>query len=89
MKSLSANEAKTHFGDLLLMVQREPVQVKKNGKAVAVMVSVDDYMVLEELKLQQLASRIKQAKKDIDTNNFIEGDEFFDDLLNRKWDEKK
>jgi prevent-host-death family protein len=40
MESLSANEAKTHFGDLLLKVQREPVQINRNSKAVAVVLSV-------------------------------------------------
>ncbi|RJT44255.1 type II toxin-antitoxin system Phd/YefM family antitoxin [Rahnella woolbedingensis] len=37
MKSLSANEVKTQFGDVLLSVQREPVQINRNGKPVAVM----------------------------------------------------
>ena len=49
MESLSANEAKMHFGDLLLKVQREPVQINRNGKAVAVVLSVDDYVNLESL----------------------------------------
>ncbi len=35
MKTLTANDAKTQFGDLLLKVQRAPIQINKNGKAVA------------------------------------------------------
>lgn len=48
MESLSANEAKTHFGDLLLKVQREPVQINRNEKA------IDDYLNLESLKMENL-----------------------------------
>ena len=39
MHNLSANEAKTQFGEMLLTVQREPVQISRNGKPVAVVVS--------------------------------------------------
>ncbi|KTD25992.1 MULTISPECIES: type II toxin-antitoxin system Phd/YefM family antitoxin [Legionella] len=87
MESLSANEAKTHFGDLLLKVQREPVQINRNGKAVAVVLSVDDYQNLESLKIQYLKMRVEQAKEDIATGRLIEGNAFFDELLNGKFDE--
>lgn len=86
MESLSANEAKTHFGDLLLKVQREPVQINRNGKAVAVVLSVDDYLNLESLKMQYLKTRVEQAKEDVAAGRMIEGDMFFDDLLNGKFD---
>lgn len=86
MESLSANEAKTHFGDLLLKVQREPVQIKRNGKAVAVVLSVDDYLNIESLKLQYLKTRIEQAKEDIAAGQILEGDVFFQDLLNGAFD---
>lgn len=76
MESLSANEAKTHFGDLLLKVQREPVQINRNGKAVAVVLSVDDYQNLESLKIQYLKMRVEQAKEDIATGRLIEGNAF-------------
>ncbi|HHF7344297.1 TPA: type II toxin-antitoxin system Phd/YefM family antitoxin [Legionella feeleii] len=86
MESLSANEAKTHFGDLLLKVQREPVQINRNGKAVAVVLSVDDYQNLESLKIQYLKTRVEQAKEDIANGRLIEGNAFFDELLNGKFD---
>ncbi|MDI9818068.1 MULTISPECIES: type II toxin-antitoxin system Phd/YefM family antitoxin [unclassified Legionella] len=86
MESLSANEAKTHFGDLLLKVQREPVQINRNGKAVAVVLSVDDYLNLESLKMQYLKTRVDQAKEDVAAGRIIEGDVFFNDLLNGKFD---
>lgn len=86
MESLSANEAKTHFGDLLLKVQRQPVQINRNGKAVAVVVSVDDYLNLESLKMQNLKALVAQAKEDIAAGRVIEGDLYFDNLLNGKFD---
>jgi prevent-host-death family protein len=86
MESLSANDAKTHFGDLLLKVQREPVQINRNGKAVAVVLSVDDYASLETLKMNALKNRIDQVREDIMANRTTNGDHIFDDLLNGKFD---
>ncbi|MBA3537004.1 MAG: type II toxin-antitoxin system Phd/YefM family antitoxin [Tatlockia sp.] len=86
MESLSANEAKTHFGDLLLKVQRAPVQINRNGKAVAVVLSVEDYLSLESLKMQSLKNRVIQAKEAIALGHIVDGDPFFDDLLKGKFD---
>lgn len=54
MNILSANEAKTHFGVLLLKAQRAPVQINRNGKPVAVVMSAEDYQHFEAMKLQRL-----------------------------------
>lgn len=86
MESLSANEAKTHFGDLLLKVQREPVQINRNGKAVAVVISIDDYLNIEAVKMQRLQDRVSQAKTAIATGHTIDGQTFFEDLLAGKRD---
>ena len=80
METLSANEAKTQFGDMLLKAQRAPVQINKNGKPVAVVISMDEYESIEALKLRLLQSRAIQAKADIETDNTINGEPFFDDL---------
>ena len=80
MDTLSANEAKTHFGDMLLKAQRAPVQINKNGKPVAVVISMDDYESIEALKLKLLQSRATQAKADIEAGNIVDGESFFDDL---------
>jgi len=81
MHTLTANEAKTQFGDMLLKAQREPVQISRNGKPVAVVVSVEDYESMEAMKLQLLKARIQRAQNDIDTGNTVDGDAFFDELL--------
>ncbi|MCU8005653.1 type II toxin-antitoxin system Phd/YefM family antitoxin, partial [Shewanella sp. SM96] len=54
MNTLSANEAKIHFGDLLLKAQQAPIQINKNGKPVAVVISADAYQSIETLKLHLL-----------------------------------
>lgn len=86
MDSLSANEAKTHFGDMLLKAQREPVQINKNGKPVAVVMSVDEYQGIEALKLQLLQARVIRAKADIESGNLAEGETFFDELAAGQYD---
>lgn len=82
MEALSANEAKIHFGELLLKVQREPVQINRNGKAVAIVISIDDYLNFETLKMQQLKNRVEQAKEDIAAGRTVDGNTLFDYLLN-------
>lgn len=77
---LSANEAKTNFGSMLLKVQRTPVQIKRNGKAVAVVISMEEYERFENLKLQVLRMRAAQLDEDIAAQNVVDGEQFFDEL---------
>ena len=81
MKAVTANEAKTQFGDMLLNVQRAPVQINKNGKPVAVMVSMDDYEMMENMKIQMLKERVRRAKTEIAAGETIDGNSLFDELL--------
>ena len=80
MDTLSANEAKTHFGNMLLKAQRAPIQINKNGKAVAVVISTEEYANIEALKLRLLQARAAQAKADIVAGNLVDGETFFDEL---------
>lgn len=80
MLALSANEAKTQFGDMLMKVQRAPIQINKNGKPVAVIISVDEYQSIETLKLHLLQTRAVKAIEDINTGNTIDGEQFFSEL---------
>jgi len=86
MDALSANEAKTHFGDMLLKVQRAPIQINKNGMPVAVVISMDEYESIEALKLQLLQTRAAQAKADIDASKVVDGESFFDALEAGQYD---
>lgn len=87
MDALSANEAKTHFGDMLLKAQRAPIQINKNGKPVAVVISAEEYENIEALKLRLLQSRAIQANTDIAAGNLADGETFFNELESGKYDQ--
>ena len=58
MTTFAATEAKNNFGELLDAAHREPVEISKKGRAVAVLLSVEDY---EEMK-----ARLRGAEKPTD-----------------------
>ena len=80
MLALSANDAKTQFGDMLMKVQRAPIQINKNGKPVAVVISVDEYQSIEALKLRLLQAKAVKAIEDINSRNTVDGEQFFSEL---------
>ncbi|WP_338885859.1 MULTISPECIES: type II toxin-antitoxin system Phd/YefM family antitoxin [Xenorhabdus] len=86
MDALSANEAKTQFGDMLLKAQRAPIQINKNGKPVAVVISMDEYESIETLRLKLLQSRAEQARVDIESGNTLDGETFFNELISGQYD---
>ena len=61
MKDISSTEAKTHFGALLDMAQREPVTIHKKGCAVAVILSMQDFEAHQAMKLEQLQQAIDEG----------------------------
>jgi prevent-host-death family protein len=46
MAEISATDAKNKFGQVLEMVQSEPVRIQKNGRDVAVVLSAEQYAAL-------------------------------------------
>ena len=86
MRTITANEAKTQFGDMLIKAQQAPIQISRNGKPVAVLVSADEYNALETLKLQLLRERIAQADKDIAAGHMTDGNTFMQALINGEHD---
>ena len=61
MKEISSTKAKTHFGALLDMAQREPVTIQKKGRAVAVILSIQDFEAHEAMKLKILQQAINEG----------------------------
>jgi prevent-host-death family protein len=61
LKDMSSTEAKTHFGALLDMAQREPVTIHKKGRAVAVMLSMQDFEAHQAMKLTLLQQAIDEG----------------------------
>ena len=83
---LTANEAKTQFGDMLLRAQRGPVQINKSGKPVAVVISMDECASIEALSLRLLQARAAQIKAEMAAGTLVDGDGFLDDQAAGKFD---
>jgi prevent-host-death family protein len=62
MKIIPASKAKTHFGERLDSAQREPITVSKQGRPVAIMISIQDY---EEMKLAHLRAYLSEGEAQI------------------------
>jgi antitoxin Phd len=61
---ITAREAKNHFGELLDSAQRAPVKITKNGRGVAVLLSLHDFkQAFEEAEDELWAERAKEAAK--------------------------
>jgi antitoxin Phd len=63
MYTISAKEARNEFSALIDSVRNDPVQIQKNGKPVAVVISVEDYERFEMLDDLWWTEKAKKAKK--------------------------
>lgn len=61
MQTYTANEAQTHFGELLDRVQREPVRVMRDDRVVAVMGSAEDYEAMHAFYADRLRQTLKES----------------------------
>lgn len=61
MLTMTANEAKTHFGQLLDKAQRQPVQVTRHDRVVGVMVSAEDYEAMRAYYADRLRQTLREA----------------------------
>ena len=86
METLTANEARVRFEDLLIKSQKGPVQITRSGKPISVMISADEYELIEEMKMRYLKDKLARAAEDIKHGRIVDGPTFFDDLLTGKYD---
>ncbi|MCB6145729.1 type II toxin-antitoxin system Phd/YefM family antitoxin [Providencia rettgeri] len=77
METISAQVAKNQFGDLLMKVQRAPVEISKHGKRVAVVISPDEYDQLMQLKLQSLKTVLAESIAQAERGEFHSIDDVF------------
>ena len=61
MQTVTANEAKTRFGELIDRVQREPIQVTRRNRVVGVMVSAEDYHAMRAFYADRLRHTLKES----------------------------
>lgn len=80
MKAIAARgAAKNKFGEMLDTVQREPLTIEKHGRAVAVIMSAQEY---QQMKLERLRAKLAIGEKQLDKGEGVEGEAFFAELLN-------
>lgn len=78
MHNVFAHDAKARFGQLLDRARREPVVIERHGRAVAVVLSKEEYDELNEMKLQQLRAEIGAGIADLEQG--VSGDYEADEL---------
>lgn len=61
MLTFTANQAKTHFGELLDRTQREPVQITRRNRVIGVLVSPDDYQAMRRFYADRLRATLKET----------------------------
>ena len=74
MKEVTAKEAKNRFGLLLDNAQRTPVRVTKNGRAVGVMMSMEQYDRLRGIAWERLLATMDQMGADAEARGLTEVD---------------
>jgi antitoxin Phd len=80
MHTLTANDAKRNFGELLLNAQRESVKISKNNKDAVVVMSIRAYEELETMKADYIKHCFETAKADFAQGNVVDGKSFLDAL---------
>lgn len=80
MRTLTANDAKRNFGELLLSAQREPVKISKNSKDTVVVMSIQDFEELEAMKADYLKHCFESAQNDLANGNIVDGENFLNSL---------
>jgi len=83
METISASDAKREFGDLLLKAQQAPVGINKNGKPVAVVLSVAEYEQLEAIREAQLREELQKGLDDLQAGRVQDGSEVIERLRKR------
>lgn len=82
METVTSNQAKTQFSDLLLKVQRAPVEISHNGKPVAVIMSADDYAAMESLRMAMLRQSLQRGLASLQAGKLYDGNEALDAMIN-------
>ena len=61
MRTYTANEAKTRFGEFLDQAQREPVRVMRHDRVVGVLVSAQDYEAMRAFYANRLRATLDES----------------------------
>jgi len=83
MKTLNASDAKREFGEVLIRAQHGPIGINRNGKPVAVILSVSEYTQLVELRHLHLKQSIEEGLADLGAEKITEGKSVLNKLRKR------
>jgi prevent-host-death family protein len=72
MLTMTANDAKTHFGQLLDKAQRQPVQVTRHDRVVGVMIGADDYEAMRQFYADRLIKSMDEIGARAEANGLTE-----------------
>ena len=61
MRTITANKAKTRFGEFLDGAQREPVGVMRHDRIVGVLVSAQDYQAMRAFYADRLQNTLRES----------------------------
>jgi len=81
--TMTATEAKNSFGELLDDAKTRPIKIEKNGRAVAVVLSAEEYDRLESIEDAYWGRQAKEALKE-GTIGVKESEKFLSQWLNAK-----
>ena len=81
MKRIASTKAKSNFGALLDAAQREPVTIEKQGRAVAVVVSIEDYKATELLKMAALEHDLQIGIGQAEAGRLLDADDVFEEII--------
>jgi antitoxin Phd len=83
MLKMNATKAKNEFGLMLDTARKEPVSIEKNGRAVAVVMSIEEFERMEAAEDALWAKKAEEASKE----GFLgqeESEKFLADMINAK-----
>ena len=83
MEILNASDAKREFGEVLIKAQQGPVGINRNGKPVAVVISVAEYARFKALKEEHLEKAIQDGIADLQAGKVTDGKTVMDKLRKR------
>lgn len=90
MNTVTAKEAKQHFGETIEKAHREPVIVTKHGRPSVVIVDNEEFETLQQIKYDHFKSEVLKGFNEIKNGEISDSsiDEIFDKFLEKKRKEK-
>jgi len=75
MLKFTAHDAKARFGTLIDTARREPVTIERHGRAVAVVLSKEEFDDIEAMKLEHLRTEVQKGLEASDQSDVIDIDD--------------